>query len=451
MSELYSKPNFSDFSPRVIPYQSDVVDFLDEWDFSSGTPEILLSGSVGSAKSILMAHLIVRHCLENPGARVCLARKALPDLKDTIFKEVLEHISEDFTEGKHYWVNNSSAKITWWNGSEIISRSWADKKYKKARSLKLSMVVFEELTENNDDDKEAFDTLKARLRRIPTVKENILIAATNPDSPGHWVHKYFIDSDKRTRKVFYSVTTDNPFLDPVYIEQLKQDYDPKMARRMLYGEWLEINEERVYHSYDPENNFIKGPYQINNHYPIILAFDFNIGAGKPMSSCAKQWDGRSFHIFDEVIVQGARTEEVADEWIEKGIVKQGQRIIIRGDASGDAKDTRSKLSDYDILRKKFAAVGAIVEFQVPRANPPVRRRHNLVNAYCLNDQGAIRLFVYEKAKTCHEGMRLTALKKGGDYIEDDSKPYQHVTTAIGYSVVYQHNLINTNQVYSSGR
>lgn len=450
MNEIYSKPNFADFSPRVIPYQSDVVDFLDEWDFSTGTPEILLSGSVGSAKSILMAHLVVRHCVENPGARVCLARKALPDLKDTIFKEVLEHISDDFIDGKHYWVNNTSAKITWWNGSEIISRSWADKKYKKARSLKLSMVVFEELTENNEDDKEAFDTLKARLRRIPTVKENILIAATNPDSPGHWAYKYFIDTDKRTRKVFYSITTDNPFLDPIYIEQLKQDYDPKMARRMLYGEWIEINEERIYHSYDADKNFLKQKYQINYAHPIILAFDFNIGAGKPMSSCAMQFLG-AFHIFDEVIVQGARTEEVADEWIEKGIVKQGQRIIIRGDASGEAKDTRSKLSDYDILRKKFAAVGAIVEFQVPLANPPVRRRHNLVNSYCHNDLGQHRLFIYELAKTCHDGMRLTALKKGGDYIEDDSKAYQHVTTAIGYSVVYQHNLLNTNQVSSSRR
>jgi hypothetical protein len=33
-------------------------------------------------------------------------------------------------------------------------------------------------------------------------------------------------------------------------------------------------------------------------------------------------------------------------------------------------------------------------------------------------------------------MKLTSLKKGADYIEDDSKEYQHVTTSIGYRVVY---------------
>lgn len=450
MNELYSKPNFADFSPRVIPYQSAVIDYLDDWDFSSGTPEILLSGSYGSAKSILMAHLTVRHCIENPGARVCLARKALPDLKDTIFKEILEHITDDFVEGKHYTVNHSSGKITWFNGSEIISRSWSDKKYKKGRSLKLSMVVFEELTENNEEDKQAFDTLKARLRRIPTVKENILIAATNPDSPGHWVFKYWFDEDKKTRKVFKSVTTDNPFLDPVYIEQLKQDLDPKSALRYIYGEWVELDSDRVYYAYNPDKNFLKTTYEINRSLPIILAFDFNIGQGKPMSSCAMQFDG-SFHVFDEVVIQGARTADSAEEWISKGIVKPGQRILIRGDASGDARDTRSILSDYDILKRAFSNAGAIVELQVPKANPPIRRRHNLVNAYCLNESGKHRLFVYNSCPVAHDGMRLTALKKTGDYVEDDSKHYQHVTTAIGYAVTYEHNNLGAQKIGSSRR
>lgn len=451
MDELYSQTNYSDFSPRVIPYQSAVVDFLDEWDFSTGTPEILLTGSVGSAKSILCAHLGVRHCLENPGARLCITRKAMPDLKSTIFKEILEHIDKDFIEGKHYKVNNTSASITWFNGSEIISRSWSDKKYKKLRSLKLSMVIVEELTENNEEDKEAFDNLKMRLRRIPTVKENILIAATNPDSPSHWAYKYFFESTSKNVKVFKSVTSDNPFLDPVYIEQLKQDLDPKMAQRMLYGEWIELDADRVYHAYNPEKNFVNDLYTIDKRQPIILAFDFNIGQGKPMSSCASQFVNGSHHFFDEVVIQGARTPQAAEEWIHKGIVKQGQRIIIRGDASGEARDTRSIVSDYDILKRAFTNAGAIVEMQVPLANPPIRRRHNLVNAYCLNEAGEHRLFVYKNCKVTHDGMRLTALKKSGDYLEDDSFHAQHITTAMGYSVVYQHNLIGFQGVRSTSR
>ena len=78
--------------------------------------------------------------------------------------------------------------------------------------------------------------------------------------------------------------------------------------------------------------------------------------------------------------------------------------------------------------------------QVPRSNPPVRTRHNIVNAYCQNDLGQHRLTVYAKCKTLDKGLRLTALKKGGSYIEDDSKPYQHITTALGYGVVYTSKL-----------
>lgn len=437
---MYSSTNFADFNPRIIPYQSQVIDYLDEWDFETGTPEILLSGSYGSAKSILMAHLAVRHCLENPGARVCLARKSMPDLKDTIFKEILEHINDDFTEGKHYTINHSSAKIKWFNGSEIISRSWSDKKYKKGRSLKLSMLVFEELTENNDDDREAFMTLKARLRRIPTVKENILICATNPDSPGHWVYKYFIGDEKRTRKVFYSVTTDNPFLDPIYIEQLKQDLDPRSAERYLNGQWIELTKDVIYYSYSKEKNYSKSIYEINYKYPIIISFDFNIADGKPMSACAMQFINDHFHVFNESVVQGARTLDLCEELYSKGFIKPGSVVVIHGDAAGKNRDTRSIQSDYQIIEQFFKSIPNItVKMEVPLSNPPIRNRHNRVNAYCQNAKGESRLTVYSSAPTVDEGLRLTALKKGADYIEDDSKAYQHVTTALGYAIVYETN------------
>lgn len=447
---LWSEPHFSGFNPRLIPYQSAVIDFLDTWDYSNGTPEVLLSGSYGSAKSILMAHLIVRHCIENPGARVCLARKALPDLKDTIYREVLTHMAEDFTEGLHYWTNETSAKITWWNGSEILSRSWSDKKYKKGRSLNLSMLVIEELTENNDEDKEAFMTLKARLRRIPTVKENIFIAATNPDSPAHWAYKYWFESKSETRKVFKSVTTDNPFLDPVYVEQLKKDLDPKAAQRYIYGEWVELDRDRIYHAYQSEKNFIQDTYKIDPNHPICIGFDFNIGDGKPMSSCAYQFIDDKFHVFDEVILQGARTQGAMEAWQEKGIFNAARKFIVHGDAAGKARDTRSIRSDYEIIEAVMRNIGVNFEMRVPQANPPIRTRHNRVNAYCQNEAGAIRLYVYKTCPTLHDGMRLTALKKGGEYIEDE-KPYQHVTTALGYGIVYETNMLGIRKASSTRR
>jgi hypothetical protein len=436
-AEERSKPHLCKFDPYVVPMQGQVVDLIHSFDYSTGTPEILLSGSYGSSKSILMAHLAVTHCLNYKGARVCLARKAMPDLKRTIYQEVLEHISEDMIEGKHFTTNTTNGSVKFANGSEIISISWADRKYKKGRSLKLSALIFEEITENDDDDMEAFKTLKARLRRIPNVPENFLIAATNPDAPTHWVYKYFIESQPHpTRFVFYSITKDNPFLDPIYIDQLERDLDPISARRYLRGEWIEVNTERIYSCYNSQNQFKKRKYEINRLWPIRMAFDFNIGHGKPMSSAIGQYDPVKdvWHWFDKVIVEGAYTGDVMREWEAKGIFNELYQYVIHGDATGEARDTRSILSDYDIIKRELSRLNMRFKMEVPRANPPIKTRHNMVNGYCLNEKGETRLFIYEGCDKIDEGFRLTQLKKGGQFIEDDSKDYQHITTAIGYAI-----------------
>jgi hypothetical protein len=324
------------------------------------------------------------------------------------------------------------------NGSEIISRSWSDKRYKKGRSLKISFLVFEELTENNEEDKEAFMTLKARLRRLPHVKENVLIAATNPDSQSHWVYKYFFDETKETRFVFKSITTDNPFLDPIYIKQLKDDLDPISAQRYIYGEWVDLNKDRVYYAYNREQNFRKDfSFPINE---LILTHDFNIGHNKPMSAAAGIKLGDTYHFFKAFHVQGARTADIMEEIASSGLLDKARKIIVYGDASGKNKDTRSIKSDYDIIREFLANYktkdgrNLVFEMRVPLANPPIRRRHNIVNSHFINENKQVRLYVYDE--WLHEGLMQTAFKKSADLVEDDSLPQQHITTAIGYTIDY---------------
>ncbi len=437
-----SKPYLSGFNPYVIPYQGEVLELVRlNYDHTKGWPEIMLSGSYGSAKSILMAHLVVTHCLANPKARVCLARKALPDLKDTIFKEIEEHIDEDLTEGKHYWVNRQQASIRFANGSEIISRSWADKKYKKGRSLKLSGLVIEELTENNQDDKEAFDTLKARVKRLPHVKENFVICATNPDAPSHWAYRYFIDTDNPNRFTFYSVTSDNPFLDPSYIEQLKDNLDPKAAERYIYGRWVELYKESIYYAYQKERNYRNDVYEPKVGFPIHISWDFNIGEGKPLSAVLFQFHSGAFHFYEQCVVEGMRTLDSCEEMQARGLLSKDFAYHLHGDASGRHKDTRNKKSDWDLINKWFADNSYRFAERVPMSNPPIRERHNYVNAWCYNTNKQVRLYVYkmetkEKRNMVDEALRLTALKRGGQFLEDDSKDYQHIGTAIGYGLHY---------------
>ncbi len=447
---ISSTPGFSEFNPDHIPMQQRVLDDIEDYDYDLGVHEILLSGSVGSAKSILMAHLAVRHCLENSGARVMLGRRALPDLKSTIFTKVVEHLAG--IDPGLYRINESIARIRFVNGSEIISRSWADKRYSKLRSLEISMLIIEELTENKGDDEQAYHEANMRVGRLPHIKECLVVSATNPDSPSHWVYKYFImpnlNGQKHpTRHVYYSLTKENKFLPKSYIDKLETTLDPKLARRMLRGEWLELSKEVIYYAYDSSKQHIKTDFQVTPNEIICISFDFNIGEGKPLSAIAGVKRGDNYHVFAEVIIEGARTEDAMDEFFERGIINSRHQYELYGDASGKARHTSSKRSDYEVIKSYLERNGIKYQYKVPLANPPIRSRHNVVNAYCKNVKGDIRLYLYS-CPTLDEGLRLTALKKGANIVEDDSKRFQHVTTALGYWMFRGHSDDNISKQHS---
>lgn len=458
-----SRPTLQRFNPEGIPYQRDVLRLVRrDFDYSQGNLEILLSGSYGSAKSVLLAHLAISHCMLFARSRVAICRRALPDLKGTLFKEIVEHLADEariegmpnvrpLKEGRDYLVNYTRGAIRFRNGSEIIPVFWADRRYKRVRSLKISMALIEEGTENDDGDKEGFEELKARIRRLPHVRENVLVVATNPDSPAHWLHEYFIEPniagrEHPTRRVFYSRTESNVYLSPVYLKQLRTDTDPRRAARYLDGLWIELSRDRVYYQYDAEKNWLpKATYAVSPAHPVFICWDFNIGVGKPLSVAIMQFVAPAYHFFGEVVIEGVRTEDACDELAARGFLDLNvPRFIVAGDAAGKHRDTRNKRNDYEIIseflkRYRRKGDGRPLSFDqwVPLANPAVRERHNVVNAMFLNADGQRRCFVYGGAPTLHRGFRLVQLVKGGDYIEDDSKAYQHVTTSASYGIMAQ--------------
>lgn len=432
-----STPTLAEFVP--LPMQAKILKDIASFDYSLGTHEILLSGSLGSAKSIVLAHIGIRHCIENEYAGCLIARRALPDLKDTLYKKIIEHMGS--VNPYYFKAQDSIARIKFRNGSNIIARSWADKHYLKLRSLELSHALIEELTENEEPD--PYMELFPRVGRLPHINKPIVISATNPASPSHWAYKHFIEPNlggnkHPTRHVYYSRTEDNPYLPTSYIEQLKRDLDPKLARRMLYGEWIELTKDVVYYSYDSSRQYSKDTWKPRDNTTIQLSFDFNIGVGKPLSAVLMAYEDDAFHVFSEVVIHGARTADALDEMFARNLLKPGRLYEIDGDAAGKARSTSSHRSDYDIIRDRLDREGISYVYKVRASNPPVRTRHNIVNAYCLNEHGQTRLFIHN-CPTADKGLRLTELRKGSNYIENDDNEWQHISTAIGYAIVRKHD------------
>jgi hypothetical protein len=427
---------FSDFTPEEINWQNNFYcEFFNEFDWNE-IHEIMLSGAVGSAKTTAASWLAIHECITQRNIIGLIARKTLPDLKKTLFMNIWEMLEASFRPGIDFQVNETQATIYFpRQNSWLLPGYWRDKRYKKFRSLELTFAIIEELTENNLEDKQAYDEILMRIGRRKALR-HFMLTLTNPDAPTSWQYKYFIEGGK---KVYYSITEDNPYLDKRYVEKLKKDLDPKLADRMLRGLWVDINNERVYYSYNQEKQFFKTKsYEPLKEHPIIISFDFNIGDGKPMSSCMMQKIGDTFHVFNQSVIHGARTLDMLDDYHARGLLKPDFRYLVCGDASGKARDTRSLLSDYELIQKYLSNLNIRYDMNVPLANPPIKTRHNIVNSYCLNDKGEVRIFIYKDAPTVDEGLRLTRLKAGGKYIEDDGPqcPYQHITTALGYAVVY---------------
>jgi len=452
-------PSFTEFNPNYIQWQIDTIREITNYDYSLGLHEVLLSGSIGSAKSLFMSHMGLRHVTNFEKARMLVGRQTMPDLKDTLITTIKDHMEGDFIEGEDYEFNETKQQWTFANGSEIISRAWFKKKFTKFRSLKLSMAMIEELTENEIEHWAFYDSIKQRLGRLPNVPDNLLMSATNPAGPEHPAYNHFMidGKDNPKRHVYYSITTDNPFLPEWYVENLKEDLDPDEVQRMIYGRWVSVAKDRVYHNFDTGRNFRNEDYITNLNYPIDLMFDFNIGAGKPMSAAAGQFINGQFHVMKSFIVHGANTLDMMNEIADSGILDKDTNFRIYGDQTGKSKDTRSNLNDYDIIegfmRKYISADEYFLDFSthLPRKNPEIRKRHNTLNARFLNGNKKIAFYIYKEAKDCVNGFLNTKLKRGGSYIEDDSYEYQHVTTAIGYWVMQIKQDMTTNDRFNSSK
>jgi hypothetical protein len=420
------------------PLQNQLEVIRDVYNFhkhtKDKTQEILLSGNVGSAKSTCMAHIIVSHCLRYPNAQFGIGRRALPRLKETLALKIREHISEDLGVGMLAKYSETRGSFSFSNGSRIVPFTWSDKNFKKFRSYELSGMAIEELTENPDQDKDCYFESIQRVGRRNNIPERVMISACNPGAPSSVWYKHFYSKQAKSKKVYEFRADDNPYLPAGYIESLREILDPKEAQRMLDGKWIEIGSEVIYYAYDRTYNYRDESYKIDGRHPIYITFDFNIGTGKPLSLAMLQHIGDETHVFNEVVIEGQRTIDALDEAYARGLLPNSFRYIVHGDSSGRNRDTRSRKSDYELIENFLSNINVQYKIDVPTSNPLVRSRHNLVNGRILNANGKRGLFIYKEAPTADEGFRLTSLKTNGSYIEDDSKRYQHITTAIGYSI-----------------
>lgn len=127
--------------------------------------------------------------------------------------------------------------------------------------------------------------LESRLR-VPGAK---LLATCNPEGPGHWLKKDFIENDKLDLVAWNFSLDDNPSLEDSYKQQLKASYYGMWYKRYILGEWA-LATGAIYDCYDNVNEY-STPLRNNPDY-YIVGIDYGTTNATAAVLCAishKSW------------------------------------------------------------------------------------------------------------------------------------------------------------------
>lgn len=380
----------------------------------------LYQGGFGSGKTFSGSLLGIALCLKYPKIRGLVGAQTYALLSDTTLKQYFEHLETmGYVAGVHYEYNVSKMILQFKNGSEILFRHLQEPN--KLKSLNLGFVEIEEMS---DTPESTFLMLLSRLRQKNIWGKEFqyrLFGHTNPEMSKGWIYKYFVEQKPDNFRIIFAPSTQNTFLSPDYVEDLRKIYDEQYYRINVLGEFGDYTSGLVVKNFTNDN--IK-----ELHYqpdlPLHLTFDFNVD---PMSCIlAHVADGKVFY-FDEFILENTTTQGTMEEVLKKYPAHKSE-IIVNGDASGDNRSTQSEVSNYVIIRNalKRHYPNNKIRFDLRPYNPPIKNRIASFNAMICNHNGERKIFIDKRCKWLLYNIYNLKYKVGSDVV--DVPTYSQIKT-----------------------
>jgi hypothetical protein len=248
-------------------------------------------------------------------------------------------------------------------------------------------------------------------------------------------HELWVEKNNKTFLVHKAKTKNNIYLPADFVENLYEQYDSKLAKQYLEGEFVNIESDIVYYCFDREVNVIaddKIPQGDDNR--VIISFDFNVN---PMCAVEIITHGKARYQVHEYKISQSNTKELCDMIIDSLQRRyenaKEMNVLLTGDASGKARSSSGDSSDFEIIKKCFDEAGfPNAGVYLENANPPVRERVNFVNAILEKKQ----FFIAESCKASVKDRELVSWKKGsGKFIIDKTdRETTHLSDAADYGL-----------------
>ena len=219
--------------------QTQALEYLED----STTNEILYGGAAGGGKSVLGVYWLIKSALKYPGSRWLMGRSELRTLKKTTLNSFFEVAKiQGLQANVHYRFNQQDSIIHFPNGSQILLADLfnypSDPDFDSLGSLEITGAFIDEC---NQLVEKAKNIVKSRIRyKIDEfgIKPKILMTC-NPAK--NWVYYDFYQPSRQgelreEKKFIQALVTDNPFISPEYIKNLRT-LDVNSRERLLNGNW----------------------------------------------------------------------------------------------------------------------------------------------------------------------------------------------------------------------
>lgn len=313
-------------------------------------------GAVRSSKTISQ---ILRFLIGVPTARqgriVILGRT-----RESIYRNVFEPMMErelygDISEHVKYTLGAPTAKIL---GRVVHVIGANDKQAEdKIRGMTVALCLVDEITVIPEG---AFKMMLSRL----TAPNAQLFGSTNPDSPGHWLKRDYLDrlDELPNWRSWHFVLDDNISLSDEVKANLRANYTGLWYRRFILGEWVAA-EGAIYDMFDPAPGMgFVVPWETLPEMRELVSVGVDYGTTNPTAA----------------LLLGISAEH-------DGLGRPTPRMFLIDEYRHDSKLTEQKLTDAQLSRE---LVKWLNENHLPSST-----RSKLVPRYTILDPSAASLRV----------------------------------------------------------
>jgi hypothetical protein len=382
----------------------------------------LYGGAIRGGKTwwlILMIWILAKRY---PKSRWLILRNSYSTLQQTTlvtFQSLLNAgLVNDLTDWKQ-----ATLTATLYNGSQVffMAESFdSDKELNRFRGLEINGAGVDEA---NEIQEATFNKIIERSGSWQHAKgcPIKIILTCNPTH--NWVKQKFYDRWKNNSlppnwSYVPAKITDNPHIDPEYIESLKllpiYEY-----QSFVEGDWEVIPRTggEFYKLFDYDRNTLANP--VKNGLPLLydsnaalhVTFDFNVN---PYMSIGvwQVWGKKAIKIDNIAAKSPHNRTEGACKILMSRYPGHNAGMFVYGDPSGMQEDTRTEKGHNDFIIIIRCLAFYRPSLRVAKAAPPVVMRGNFINTCFSSGYGGIELFI---GQNCDESLKdYLYLKEASD-------------------------------------